>query len=368
MTDEPGLTFFTRDFHDNLRSRTHHADSREWTEGRRRRFGYITMIAAWYDSQGEARDVLRFGDLPTPDPGPGEVRVRLSLSSVNPGDTKKRRGWLGSTMPYPRVVPHSDGAGYIDAVGEGIERTRVGEHVWVFGAQSYRALGTAAQFTVVPAWQAIGLPDSVEPELAACLGIPGITAHRAVFGDGAVAGKTVVVHGVLGGVGSLAAQLARWNGARVIGTVRTEADTGLARAHGTDNVVVLSDDEAVTHVRELAGGGVDRIVEVSFSDNINFDAAIAKNGTVIAAYGTREGHPKLPFWPMLFDNITVRLLGSDDFSQEAKSAAAVDLTEAASIGALSIAVGDAMPLDRVADAHDRVDAGTRTRVLLQIPE
>ncbi|OZE32669.1 oxidoreductase [Rhodococcus sp. 05-2254-5] len=326
------------------------------------------MIAAWYDSQGNARDVLRIGEIPTPDPGPGDVRVRLSLSSVNPGDTKKRRGWLGSSMPYPRVVPHSDGAGYIDAVGEGVERTRVGERVWVFGAQSNRAFGTAAQYTVVPDWQAVELPDSVESKLAACLGIPGITAHRAVFGDGEVAGQTVLVHGVLGGVGSLAAQLARWNGATVIGTVRTEADADLARAHGADHVVVLSDDDAETHVQDLAVDGVDRIVEVSFSDNVEFDAAIAKNNTVIAAYGTREDRPSLPFWPMLFDNITIRLLGSDDFSRGAKSAAAVDLTEAASTGALSIAVGDPLPLDRIADGHDRVDAGTRTRVLLQIPE
>lgn len=326
------------------------------------------MLAAWYDAQGEARDVLRIGETTMPDLGPGEVRVRLSLSSVNPGDTKKRRGWLGSSMPYPRVIPHSDGAGYIDAVGEGVERTRVGERVWVFGAQSYRAFGTAAQYTVVPGWQAVELPDSVESKLAACLGIPGITAHRAVFGDGAVAGQTVLVHGVLGGVGSLAAQLARWHGATVIGTVRTEADADLARAHGTDNIVVLSNDEAVTHVRDLAVGGVDRIVEVSFSDNIEFDAAIAKNNTVIAAYGTRDDRPSMPFWPMLFDNITIRLLGSDDFSREAKLAAAADLTEAASTGALSIAVSDLLPLDRIADAHDRVDAGTRTRVVLQIPE
>lgn len=294
--------------------------------------------------------------------------MRLLLSSVNPGDTKKRRGWLGSTMPYPRVVPHSDGAGYLDAVGEGVERRRVGERVWVFGAQSYRASGTAAQCTVVPGWQAVALPDSVDPNLAACLGIPGITAHRAVFGDGAVVGQTVLVHGVLGGVGSLAAQLARWNGATVIGTVRTEGDADLARAHGTDHVVVLSDDEAVTQARDLAVGGVDRIIEVSFSENVEFDAAIGKNNTVIAAYGTREDRPSLPFWPMLFDNITIRLLGSDDFSREAKLAAAADLTAAASTGALSIAVSDPLPLDRITDAHDRVDAGTRTRVLLQIPE
>ncbi|OZD65511.1 NADPH:quinone reductase [Rhodococcus sp. 06-1460-1B] len=326
------------------------------------------MIAAWYDSQGPAQDVLQLGELATPRPGPGEVRVRLSLSSINPGDTKKRRGWLGSSMTYPRVVPHSDGSGIVDAVGSGVEQSRVGERVWVFGAQSYRAFGTAAQFTVVPEWQAIALPDSVATEVAACLGIPGITAHRAVFGDGSVEGKTVLVQGVLGGVGSLAAQLARWKGATVIGTVRTAADLEQARASGTDMAVALDDPNAALQVREFAGGGVDRIVEVAFSENIDFDAAVAKNDTVIAAYGTREDRPSLPFWPMLFDNVTIRLLGSDDFSREVKMMAARDLTEAVSVGAMSISVDDPMPLDRIADAHDRVDAGTRSRVVLQIPE
>lgn len=326
------------------------------------------MIAAWYDSQGSAQDVLQLGELPTPNPGPGEVRVRMSLSSINPGDTKKRRGWLGSSMTYPRVVPHSDGAGLVDAVGSGVGQSRVGERVWVFGAQSYRAFGTAAQFTVVPEWQAITLPDSVAPDVGACLGIPGITAHRAVFGDGSVVGKTVVVQGVLGGVGSLAAQLARWKGATVIGTVRTAADLEQARASGTDFAVALDDPNAALRVREFAGDGVDRIVEVAFSDNIDFDAAVSKNDTVIAAYGTRDDRPSLPFWPMLFDNITIRLLGSDDFSRDAKMVAARELTEAASAGALSVSVDEPLPLDRIADAHDRVDAGTRSRVVLQIPE
>ena len=159
-----------------------------------------------------------------PDPGPGEVRVRLAFSGINPGDTKKRADWVGYGLPYPRVIPHSDGAGSVDAVGDGVDRSRLGERVWVYGAQSYRPFGTAAQFTVVSADQAVVLPDGVSYELGAALGIPGITAHRAVFGDGPVEGRTVLVHGVLGGVGSMAAQLAAWNGATVIGTVRRTAD------------------------------------------------------------------------------------------------------------------------------------------------
>src|SRR3954469_15321881 len=174
------------------------------------------MLASWYDVQGPAADVLHVGELPDPVPGPGEVRVRVTVSGVNPGDAKKRRGWLGSSMPFPRVIPHSDAAGIIDAVGEGVDAARVGQRVWVYGAQSYRAFGTAAHFTVVPAELAVELPDEVSDETGACLGIPGITAHRCLLADGPVNAKTVLVQGVLGGVGALAAQLAAWGGATVI--------------------------------------------------------------------------------------------------------------------------------------------------------
>jgi NADPH2:quinone reductase len=168
--------------------------------------------AVWYDRQEPAADVLHVGELPDPQPGPGEVRVRVTVTAVNPGDTKKRRGWLGSAMPYPRVIPHSDGGGVIDAVGPGVDPARLGRRVWVSGAQSYRPFGTAAQYTVVPTALAVDLPDNVSDQVGACLGIPGITAHRAVFVDGPVTGQTILVHGVLGGVGALAAQLAFWGG------------------------------------------------------------------------------------------------------------------------------------------------------------
>src|SRR4051794_8916302 len=174
------------------------------------------MLASWYDDQGPAAEVLHFGELPDPVPGSGEVRVRVTVSGINPGDTKKRRGWLGSSMPYPRVIPHSDAAGVIDTIGAGVDPARVGRRVWVHGAQSYRPFGTAAQYTVVPSELAVDLPPEVPDEIGACLGIPGITAHRAVFSDGPVTGATVLVHGVLGGVGSVAAQLATWGGATVI--------------------------------------------------------------------------------------------------------------------------------------------------------
>ena len=307
------------------------------------------------------------GELPDPAPGAGEVRVRLTRSGINPGDTKKRADWVGYGMPFPRVIPHSDGAGVIDAVGEGVDPARTGRRVWVFGAQSYRPFGTAAQLTVVPADQAIDLPDEISDDVGASLGIPGITAHRAVFADGRVSGQTVLVHGVLGGVGSLAAQLAAWGGATVVATVRRHGDLARAKPTAAVHVVALDGADPASAIRDHAPDGVDRIIEVSFSDNIDLDAAVAKNQTIIAAYASREDRPSLPFWPMLFDNITIRLIGSDDVPPEAKKRAAAELTTAAREGALSIATGVPLPLEQAAQAHDRVDAGARERVLLAIP-
>jgi NADPH2:quinone reductase len=243
------------------------------------------MHAAWYEHQGAAAEVLEVGEMPAPEPGAGEVRVRLALSGVNPGDTKKRRGWLGSSMPFPRVVPHSDGAGDIDAVGVGVDGGRIGQRVWVYGAQSYRPFGTAAQLTVVPTEQAVPLPDDVSDETGACLGIPGITAHRVVFSDGSVRGRTVLVHGVLGGVGSLAAQLAHWGGATVIGTVLRTSDLDRVDS-AVGHAVALDQPQPAEAIRALAPAGVDRIIEVAFSENADLDAAVAAENGVIAAYAT----------------------------------------------------------------------------------
>ncbi|MFK4264657.1 NADPH:quinone reductase [Streptomyces milbemycinicus] len=325
------------------------------------------MLASWYDAQGPAADVLHVGDLPDPRPGPGELRVRVAVSGVNPGDTKKRRGWLGSSMPYQRVIPHSDAAGVVDAVGDGVDARRIGQRVWVYGAQSYRPFGTAAQFTVVPDRQAVPLPDHVGHELGASLGIPGITAHRALFADGPVEGRLVLVHGVLGGVGSLAAQLAHWAGATVLGTVRRGSDLGHVDPAVVSHAVALDGDDPAGAIRSYAPGGVHRIIEVSLSANADLDNAVAAPDAVIAAYGTHADRTELPFWPLLFNNITLRLLGSDDFPAEAKRQAARDLTAAAAVGALTVDVGDRYPLPAIAQAHERVDSGARGRVLVTIP-
>jgi len=325
------------------------------------------MIASWYDRQGAAADVLNVGELPEPQPRPGEVRVRVTISGVNPGDTKKRRGWLGSSMPFPRVIPHSDAAGVVDAVGDGVAAHRVGQRVWVYGAQSYRAFGTAAQYTVVPDHMAVPLPDHLSDELGASLGIPGVTAHRAVFADGPVDGRLVLVHGVLGGVGSLAAQLALWGGATVIGTVRRGADLDRVNPRTVSQTVALDSSDAVAAIRAYAPEGVNRIIEVSLSANADLDNAVTALDAVIAAYGTHADRTELPFWPLLFNNVTLRLLGSDDFPVAAKRQAARDLTAAAAVGALTVDIGDRFALSDIAKAHERVDAGGRGRVLVSVP-
>ena len=328
----------------------------------------ITMVASWYDRQGPAAEVLQVGELPAPRPSDGEVRVAVSLSGVNPGDTKKRGGWRSSPMTYPRIIPHSDAAGTIDAVGTGVDDARIGERVWVFGAQSYRPFGTAAQLTVVPDAQAISLPDQVSDETGAALGIPGITSHRAVFSDGPVTGKVVLVQGVLGAVGSLAAQLATWGGATVIGTVLHAPDLAHVDQSVVPHAVALDQRDPAAAIRQHAPAGVDRIVEVALSDNGELDASVVANDAVIATYFSRSDRIDLPFSPLLFANVTLRLLGSDDFSFQAKQQAAHDLTATAAAGALSVRVGAAFPLTEIAAAHDRVDAGGGGRVLVRMPD
>jgi NADPH:quinone reductase len=175
-----------------------------------------------------------------------------------------------------------------------------------------------------------------------------------------------LVHGLLGGVGALAAQLARWGGARVIGTVRRASDVESADVPGVAAVVPLDQQDPASAIRDLAEGGVDRVIEVAFSDNVDLDAAVARNNATIVAYATRADRPDFPFWPMLFDNVTIRLIGSDDFSPAWKQRAAHDLTDAARDGELAVKIGSPFPLDNVADAHERVDQGSRERVLVDL--
>jgi NADPH2:quinone reductase len=309
------------------------------------------MKAAWYEKQGPAREVLTVGEMPDPQPGPGELRIRIAASGINPGDIKKREDTFGIGMPYPRVIPHSDGAGQVDRVGEGVSSEWVGRSVWCFGAQSYRPFGTAAEFTVVPVAKTVPLPANVTPDQGACLGIPGITAHRAVHVAGSVTGRTVLVQGAAGSVGLCAVQLARHAGAHVIGTIRTPAEEQLAGQSGAQEVF-LNDAELPLQIKKLAPDGIDHIVEVAFGANIERDVELLKMGGSIAAYATNAANPTIPFWQMAFKNIQLFILGSDDFPPEAKASAARDINAALEAGWSGFAIGERIPLSEIARAHE----------------
>lgn len=316
------------------------------------------MRAAWYEKQGPPREVLIVGEMPDPHPGAGEVRIRISASGVNPGDVKKRGDTFGIGMPYPRIIPHSDGAGHVDEVGNGVSSEWLGQSVWCFGAQSYRPFGTAAEFTVVPLDKVARLPKGVAMEQGACLGIPGITAHRAVHVGGDVSGRTVLVQGAAGSVGLCAVQLAHFAGARVIGTVRSSADEPTVRQAGGDEVT-QNDDKLTAAVQKLAAAGVDHIVEVAFAANVDSDVELLNNGGSIATYATDNATPKVPFWQMVFKNIRVFFLGSDDFPKDAKRRAADDLNAALEAGWPGFEIGERIPLTDIARAHELTEHPAR---------
>jgi NADPH:quinone reductase len=338
------------------------------------------MKAAWYEKQGPAREVLIVGEMPDPTPAAGEVRIRIAASGINPGDVKKRQDWAGFGMAYPRVIPHSDGAGRLDQVGEGVSQELLGKDllakdlpgkdllgkellgraVWCFGAQSYRPFGTAAEFTVVPAQQAVPLPANVSMDQGACLGIPGITAHRAVHVAGPVRGRSILVQGAGGSVGLCAVQLAHFAGARVIGSVRSSSEEEVARQAGADEVLYNNNaQDFIARLKALAPDGIDHIVEVAFAANLELDVELLKMGGSISTYATDNASPKIPFWQLVFKNIRLFFLGSDDFPLEAKLAAARDLNAALEAGWSGFEIAERLPLAEIARAHELVEHPTR---------
>jgi NADPH:quinone reductase len=312
------------------------------------------MKAAWYEKQGAARDVLVVGEMDDPQPRTGEVRIRLAFSGVNPGDVKKREDAFGVGMPYPRVIPHSDGSGTVDAVGEGVPREWIGQRVWCYGAQSYRPFGTAADFTAIPLKQVVQLPEGVPLEQGACLGIPGITAHRAVHVAGSVKGKTVLVQGGAGAVGTCAVQLAHRAGARVIATCRSESDKEIASRAGADEVL-LTGEKLGERIRALAPDGIHHIVEVAFAANIKTDTEVLAQGGSIATYATNTPMADTPVWQLVFVNARLFFVGSDDVPAEAKIEATHDIDKALEAGWQGLDIGEIVPLDQIAHAHELVE-------------
>ena len=328
------------------------------------------MRAAFYDRTGPAREVLQFADGPDPVAGAGEVRVRLRWSGVNPSDVKSRGGVRSKVMPFPRVVPHSDGMGVIDAVGSGVAEARVGERVWVWNAAWGRANGTAAQSVVLPERQAVALPANVADEAGACLGIPALTALHAVLAGGGVAGRNVLVAGGAGAVGHYAIQFARLLGARrVLATVSSAKKAEIARAAGADSVFDYRSEDVVARVRQATQRhGVDRIIEVDAAANAALDLEIVHPGGEIVVYGSGASQVGLPFFPLIVKNVSLMFFIVYNLADADRQRALATLAGFLERGALTHAIAERLPLERIAEAHERVERGEAIgNVVLEIP-
>lgn len=315
------------------------------------------MKAAWYERNGEARDVLNVGDLPTPEPGAGEVRVRIHASGVNPSDVKSRKA---RPLAGPRIVPHSDGAGIIDAVGEGVSHARVDERVWVWNGQWKRPFGTAAEYIVLPQEQAVPLGDGVDFAAAACFGIPALTAAHAVRLQGDVGGRTLLVTGAGSSVGFYAVQFARARGARVIGTASGER-AAHARKAGADFVVDYKAKDVAAVVKELTSGkGADGIVDMDLATTVHFlgDGALAPQGKLVCYGSNFAGDIPVSFPAMLWNSLTLQVFLVYELRPAERQAAVRDLSDMLAAGTLKHAVGEHYRLDEIAAAHEAVEKGT----------
>jgi NADPH:quinone reductase len=323
------------------------------------------MKAALYERYGAAADVLRVADVDRPEPGPGEVRVRIELSGINPTDWKSRSG----ATPRPIdgfQIPQHDGTGIIDAVGEGVEASRIGQRVWTWLAAAGRRWGTAAQWAVLPSRQAVPLPENASAELGACLGVPAITAHRCLFADGPVAGKNVLVAGGAGAVGHFAIELAKFFGARVVTTVSGPQKAELARQAGADLVVNYRDADAADQLRAFAPV-MDRIVELALGANLELDLAVSGPPTYIVDYAAEPADPVLPVRRCMTANVTLRFVLLYGIPAEAADHAVADIGAAVAAGALTELPVTRFPLDQIVAAHEAVEAGTVGKVVVEIP-
>ncbi len=326
------------------------------------------MRAALYERHGPTREVLRVENVERPEPGPGEVRVRVEVSGVNPTDWKSRSG--ATPRPIDAFqIPHHDGAGVIDAVGEGLDPGRIGQRVWLYMAAGGRRWGTAAEWTVVPEQQAVPLPDSASSELGASLGVPAITAHRCLFADGPVDGKTVLVAGGAGAVGHFAIELAKRAGARVIATVSGPQKAELAAKAGADLVVNYREPDAAEQISSFAGReGVDHVVEVALGANLQLDLAVVRRHDArIVTYAAESADPVLPVRACMTANVVLRFVLLYRVPPEALRQAARDISAALAEGALTELPVIKFPLDEIAAAHEAVEGGAVVGKVLVVP-
>jgi NADPH2:quinone reductase len=316
----------------------------------------VGMRAAWYDRNGAAREVLVVGELPTPAPAAGEVRVRLATSGVNPSDVKSR---VGRPLGSDRIVPHSDGAGSIDLVGEGVSAARVGERVWVWNGQWQRPMGTAAEFVVLPEAQAVPLPDTVDFAAGACLGIPAMTAFHAVRLLGDVTGKSVLVIGASSAVGHYAAQMAALSGARVIGTVGSPEKARHAQAAGAEATIDYKREPVAERVRQLtAGRGVDAVIDMDFSTTAALlPAVLVPHGSLVSYGSNAYGDIAVPFRPLLWNSLSLRFFIVYDLLPQDRRAALEGLGRLLAQGLLKHTIAARFGLREIAAAHEAVEGG-----------
>jgi len=341
------------------------------------------MRSIVYTKPGDS-SVLELVEQETPEPGPGEVRVRVVVSGVNPTDWKARAGGTyGDGLPFPAITPNQDGAGIVDAVGDGVDRLAVGDRVWLFMSAAGRPTGTAQEYTVVPATRAVPLPDDTSFDVGASLGVPAMTAHRALtthehgpsrLSPGALSGKHVLVAGGAGAVGHAAIQLARWAGATVTSTISSDAKAALATAAGAHHTVNYRDDDAADQIRRIAPDGVDIVVEVSIPQNAALVAEVLANHGVVSIYANNGGdEATIPVRPNMSINARYQFVLLYTIGDEALAAAAEDVSAALRDGALPVGEDAGLPLTRfpleqTAAAHDAVEGDTVGKVLIDVAE
>lgn len=317
------------------------------------------MRAAIYDRTGRAHDVLCIVELPTPTPAPGEVRVKVMWSGINPSDVKTRAGMRTKTLPFPRIVPHSDGSGVIDEVGMGVPRTRIGERVWIWNAAWKRPFGTAAEYVVLPECQAVPMPADTDLAVGACLGIPALTAYHAISVDGGVKDKNVLVTGGAGAVGHYAIQFAKRMGARqILSTVSSPEKAALAKSAGADVVLNYKTEDIDMRVQETTGGyGIDRIIDVDFASNINIDLQVLKTDGDIVVYGSNAEEIGVPFFPMILKHARLKFFLVYNLSSDRREKAIGHLTDMLKESCLTHNIAAHLPLESIADAHELVEQG-----------
>jgi NADPH2:quinone reductase len=317
------------------------------------------MRAAFYERTGPPGEVLKVGEEPTPEPGAGEVRVKIAASGVNPSDVKTRAGLRSSVLPFPRIIPHSDGAGLIDVVGPDVPPARLNERVWTWNAAWQRAFGTAAEYVVLPAAQAVTLPNCVRFDVGACLGIPALTALHAVRVDGGVEGKTVLVTGGAGAVGHYAVQMSKLLGARkVIATVSNAEKAALAQQAGADVTINYRTEDVATRSAQVTHNeGVDRVIDMDLAANIGSAMAALKPGGDIVVYGSGRPEIPVPFLPAILKQVRVRFFIVYNLNAADRAAALEQLTQWLEQGRLLHNIAARLPLDRIVEAHELVESG-----------